>query len=589
MKDLLHTYNQNIEQFTSQFNKKSKFYLIVVYLRLTIFLSSISAIYFLWGNNNLVSTIAIIGIIIFFFLVRKSIDLKEEKNYFQNLISINKNEVLSLYGTYQQYNDGSEYINPQHEYSYDIDLFGNGSFFQYINRTTTNGGSNLLAKGLTESNYENILDRQESIKELSRYIEWRQSFMATATLINTNISDKDTNRWIQKYKPVFSKSIKYLLWIFPLLSILLFVSVYQSFLPIIYIYIWIGLGLGISSIFLKRINAIHSQSTQLTLTLKQYTKLLKLIEQQSFDSKILSYWKSETQQNGLIASQILNKLYRIFNNLDNRSNILTSIFLNGFFLADMRVVYKLDNWISTYSERTNNWFLSIYNFDEMISSANFHYNHPNFEFPTINNNDFLIKVKDLGHPLISNKKRINNNFQIKKENFTIITGANMAGKSTFLRALGINIAMANNGLPVCAAEMNYTPIKLISSMRTTDSLNKEESYFFSELKRLKYIIDASSQENHFIILDEILKGTNSKDKAEGSKKFLERMKHTGSTGVIATHDLSLCTLSSEYNQFTNQYFDAEIINDELYFDYKLKDGQCKNMNASFLLKKMDII
>jgi DNA mismatch repair ATPase MutS len=187
------------------------------------------------------------------------------------------------------------------------------------------------------------------------------------------------------------------------------------------------------------------------------------------------------------------------------------------------------------------------------------------------------------------KKRIANNFSIEKEQFFIITGANMAGKSTFLRTVSLQILMGNTGLPVCATSCHYTPIKLITSMRTTDSLTDDESYFFSELKRLKFVVDEIKTDKYFIILDEILKGTNSTDKAIGSRKFIEKLVRSNSTGIIATHDLSLCEVTEELPQVKNYYFDAEIINDELNFDYRFKEGVCQNMNASFLLKKMEIV
>lgn len=165
----------------------------------------------------------------------------------------------------------------------------------------------------------------------------------------------------------------------------------------------------------------------------------------------------------------------------------------------------------------------------------------------------------------------------------------MAGKSTFLRTVSLQIVMANMGLPVCGTAAEYSPIKLITSMRTTDSLTDDESYFFSELKRLKFIVDEIQNDRYFIVLDEILKGTNSTDKAIGSRKFVEKLVASKSTGIIATHDLSLCKAADELPGVKNHYFDAEIINDELHFDYKFKDGICKNMNASFLLKKMEIV
>jgi DNA mismatch repair ATPase MutS len=165
----------------------------------------------------------------------------------------------------------------------------------------------------------------------------------------------------------------------------------------------------------------------------------------------------------------------------------------------------------------------------------------------------------------------------------------MAGKSTFLRTVSLHMVMANMGLPVCAHSSVYSPIKLITSMRTSDSLTDDSSYFFSELTRLKYIVDAIKEDNYFIILDEILKGTNSTDKAIGSRKFVEKLVASHATGIIATHDLSLCEIEKELDEVENYYFDAQIIDDELYFDYTFKKGICQNMNASFLLKKMEIV
>ena len=275
--------------------------------------------------------------------------------------------------------------------------------------------------------------------------------------------------------------------------------------------------------------------------------------------------------------------------LDQRNNIMVAVFLNALLLWDLKQVIKIENWIATYKETVENWFDIISFFDAQNSLANFAFNHPIFSFPKISNENLIIEANNLGHPLLKESTRINNDFSINNQHFFIVTGANMAGKSTFLRTVSLAIVMANMGLPVCAKSFKYSPVKLITSMRTSDSLADKESYFFSELKRLKFIVDEIKSEDYFIILDEILKGTNSVDKAIGSKKFVQKLVNSKSTGIIATHDLSLCEIEKDLPKVENYYFDAEIINDELNFDYKFKDGICKNMNASFLLNKMEII
>jgi DNA mismatch repair ATPase MutS len=269
--------------------------------------------------------------------------------------------------------------------------------------------------------------------------------------------------------------------------------------------------------------------------------------------------------------------------------MLLGFFINGFLLWDLYQCYQIEEWMKTYSHKAEDWFAIIAEMDALNSLANFTFNHTQYTFPKLSEQEGLLEATDFVHPLLDPAKAVTNNFKIEDQQFFIITGANMAGKSTFLRTVSLGIVMANVGLPVCATSFKYSPIKLITSMRTSDSLTDDESYFFSELKRLKFIVDAITTDNYFIILDEILKGTNSTDKALGSRKFIEKLVASHSTGIIATHDLSLCEVAKELPDVKNHYFDAEIINDELYFDYTIKTGVAQNMNASFLLKKMKIV
>jgi DNA mismatch repair ATPase MutS len=324
-------------------------------------------------------------------------------------------------------------------------------------------------------------------------------------------------------------------------------------------------------------------------TFQQYHQLLAFIETENFESELMKEVKTSITSESKKASVILKEFSRAIDSLDQRNNFLFGVLANGFFLWDLRHSYRLEKWIEHHHTAVEHWFEAVERTDAYNSLGNFAFNHQTYTYPEILPAGEGIKAKNLGHPLLDAGKRINNDFEIDGKQFFIITGANMAGKSTFLRTVALQILMSNIGLPVCAENCKYAPVKLITSMRTSDSLGDDESYFFSELKRLKYIVEKIQAENYFIILDEILKGTNSTDKAIGSRKFVQRLVGSNSTGIIATHDLSLCEISNELQQVKNFYFDAEIVNDELHFDYHLKDGICQNMNASFLLRKMKII
>ena len=559
-------------------------------LRLIVFLTTVVGIYFYSKNTTILIPIIVVGIGVFVYLIFRHAILQDEKKLLEKLISINKKELDILNGHYLDSDSGEGYIDSSHFYSFDIDLFGKGSFFQYCNRTATKGGRAEFVKTLNENKISEIEEKQDAIKDLASKPKWRQQFSAIASLVKVQHSPKSIVNWIHNYTSVFSNRISSLLILFPLVSLAVLLLVSFQILPFKALVFWFFTGLGVSMLFLKKVNKIYETSGKAKDTFKQYHKLLYKVETIEFTSKVLKEKQQDIQSKSLKASIIFEKFSKVLEALDQRNNMMVAVFLNSFLLWDLQQVVKIEKWIATYRDTVENWFDIISFFDAQNSLANFAFNHQRFSFPEISDEKKdVIDAKNLGHPLLKPATRIDNDFIINNQHFFIVTGANMAGKSTFLRTVSLAIVMANMGLPVCAKSFKYSPIKLITSMRTTDSLTDDESYFFSELKRLKFIVDEIKNEDYFIILDEILKGTNSTDKAIGSKKFVQKLVSSKSTGIIATHDLSLCEIEKDLKEVENFYFDAEIIDDELNFDYKLKDGICKNMNASFLLKKMEII
>ena len=558
-------------------------------LRLAVFLSLAFCTWFFFGNIKILVPILVSGIALFLYLVSIYSDLKLLKKKTQKLIKINQLEINVLDGDVSSLDFGNEFINPSHDYSYDIDLFGKGSLFQYINRTSLATGKEQLASVLSENSIDSILDKQEAIQELSSKPKWRQNFSATGSLIHDEVTIKTIINWLHQHQAFVPKIMRILPNIFAVFLIIVFALNYFDFVSNFGLAIWFFIGLGITGAYVMKINNLYLHANKAKDTFKQYHQLLSLIEKEEFKSDLLKQKQEEIKTDVKKASEIFLEFSKILDAFDQRNNMIIGIFANAFALRDLHHCYKIEQWMHTHLKKVESWFEVIAFFDAQNSLANFNFNHPTFSFPKLVGINNSIVAENIGHPLLSEKKRVTSSVTINNEEFFIITGANMAGKSTFLRTVSLSIVMANIGLPVCAKSFSYSPIKLITSMRTTDNLSEDESYFFSELKRLKYIVDAIEKDNYFIILDEILKGTNSTDKAIGSKKFVKKLVGSQSTGIIATHDLSLCEITAELPQVKNYYFDAEIINDELHFDYFLKDGVCKNMNASFLLKKMEIV
>lgn len=582
-------YNQQIEKYQRHLDAASKKLGLSSLLRLLIFLALVYAVYHFWGNVSVLVPVLLVGVAIFLFLVSRHSDLKYERDRYRELININQIELKVLKRDFHQLPTGQEFEDPLHPFSQDVDLFGKGSFFQYLNRTSLSEGTKKLAALLLENNIEGIAEKQKAIRELAEKADWRQNFSAIAVLVKTKTSTRIITDWFKSYKSFVPKLMSWLPWLFSVVSVALITGFFFDVITGIQLGAWFFFGLAITGIYLKKINLLSTHVSEVQDTFHQYYQLLGLIEETDFYSAILKEKRNIIHLNEQKASSILRKFSKAIDALDQRNNMIFGILGNGFLLWDLRQSYRLEKWITAYGSQVEKWFEVIEFLDAYNTLGNFSFNHPGYVFPELHSDSHITEATALAHPLLDPEKRVANDFSIEKEQFFIITGANMAGKSTFLRTVSLHIVMANLGLPVCAASCSYTPIKLITSMRTTDSLTDDESYFFSELKRLKFIVEEIKKDKYFIILDEILKGTNSTDKAIGSKKFIEKLVASHSTGIIATHDLSLCEVADELPQVENFYFDAEIISDELNFDYKFKEGICQNMNASFLLKKMEIV
>ena len=581
-------YQNRISTFDSQRKKAAQRAGWLTFLRLVIFILTATTAYLLWPQYKFVAASIVVGGILFFIAVFYHEKVSQRKRYLSQLIKINQDEIAYLKGDLSSFQNGLKYKNDQHDFCNDLDIFGEASVFQKINRTALNEGEEQLAESFKSNDINDISSKQNIIKELAEKIDFRQSFTAEASLVKSEISNHVLANWLNSYKSFSPKIAPYLSLVFSIISVGLISLLFMGILEFKHILLWLLVGIGITGIYIKKINRLLQFINQTQSVFQQHSALIQLIEKTGFQSEKLQAIQSDFTSEDEKASVLIYKLTKLIDSLEQRSNLLVGIFLNGFLLWDIRLCYNIEKWIAQHGAKVEKWLYHISEIDAQNSLANFAYNQDTYVYPKLTDQHQL-KVKNLIHPSLDPQKAVGNSLSISGDDFLIITGANMAGKSTFLRSIGTLIAMANCGLPVAADQCEYQPIKLISSMRTADSLAGEASYFYAELARLKKIIDKIEHEPHFIILDEILKGTNSEDKAKGSQKFVERLVKTRSAGLIATHDLSLCQVADEHDEVSNYHFDAQIIKDELYFDYQLKEGICENMNASFLLRKMKIV
>lgn len=588
MQDLKEFYLSEREKHQQALQKTKKRLSLLATLRLSVFVALALAGYFLW-DTKIVFVVVPLGIVLFLYLVTSFSDVKRHKAYLERLIDINTNELEVLARRYHHLPDGKEFLQPDHPYAQDLDLFGRGSFYQYANRTTLPQGREVFAGLLLDGYPKDIAKKQEAIQELAKLPEWRQHFSSLAGETNPKIAPNLVADWMKNHKPFTPKWVGIVAPLFALGSILWIVLAILGVVPEILVLVWYFFGVGIVGRHSKKIIKFATHVPQAQETIQQHQRLISELEDQTFTSELLQDIQKKLEVKGEKTSKVLKSFAQRMDIFEQQNNLLVLMFGQGLLLWSLYFAHRLEIWIAKYGNDVEEWFSAMAQFDAYNSLGTYAFNHPDHAYPEITDGPMTLQAKAVGHPLVDPEKNVLNDFTIGKGRFSIVTGANMAGKSTFLRAVSLQIVMANMGLPVKGKEVKYKPVRLLTSMRSSDSLTDETSYFYAELKRLKYIVDELEKEECFVVLDEILKGTNSVDKAEGSKKFVEKLVRSGATGLVATHDLSLCTLANELSQVENHYFDAQIVNGELYFDYRFKEGICQNMNASFLLKKMGIV
>jgi hypothetical protein len=518
-----------------------------------------------------------------------------KKQRFNNTFILTlEQELEACNGKHSSFDGGIEFTDPTHIYATDLDIFGNHSLFQALNRTTSFLAKSTLSVWLLNSLNEKkeILLRQESIKELSSLPEWRLQMRTHGLLADENPNDLDSLfNWL-KLNPLFAgKRFQVAIWLIPVLSVSSIVLLSAGILTYQLFLIYLLMVLGFAGFYTKRINRRHMMLSRKVELLEKYADRFRMVEDTSFKSSLMLKHQQSLQQNNHTASGGIHKLGRITASLDTRLNLLAGFVLNFILLWDIRQMRRLEQWQQTHKDTAPLWFDTLAQTEALASMAAFNYANPEFIFPVIDETKFSVLAENAGHPLIPSLGRVDNTIEIVGEGrFNIITGANMAGKSTYLRTIGVNMVLALAGAPVCAKSFTCYPAPIFTSLRTTDSLSSNTSYFYAELLRLKALIDRlNAGEKLFILLDEILKGTNSTDKQAGSKALLTQLIGLNASGFIATHDLELGSLAITFpERVRNFHFESEIKGDELFFDYKLKPGIARNMNATFLMQRMGI-
>ncbi len=595
MTDPLEMYRQQIAKHTTELRKLEKRSSLFGWLRLLSIVLFFICISLAWAQQMIIFIVpALVFIIGFFFILTNHINTNDKIDNLKRLIGINQTEINVLNHHFTDLPDGDNYKPEHHEYANDLDIFGRASLFQYINRCTSEQGNKLFAYWLLNpASTETILERQDAVKELSGQTGWRQQLQSYGIAKPLQVkTEKQIDNWLEEPYQFINKTYWHILrFILPAISIGLLIlhiaDVIGSgiFYPVLFLMFIVSMG--ISRLVMPAFNQLNKIAPQLETLYDS----VAWIEKADFKSAYLNNLRNKYVSGQARSSQTIKELKRILDRTDIRLNPLVFLPLNTFSFWDLQQVLILEKWKRENKEHIDDWFHSLAETECISSLANLSFNNPCWGFPTIAEQHGTFIADSLGHPLIPKEKLVTNSFSTEgTQGLGLITGSNMAGKSTFLRSVGVNIALAVMGSAVYARSLTVSNMKVISSMRISDNLEENTSTFYAELKKLKEVIGAVYQnEKVFLLLDEILRGTNSADRHTGSKALIKQLIQHNAVGLIATHDLELAKLAEKFpGKLHNYHFDVQVANDELFFDYKLKRGICTSMNASILMKKTGI-
>ena len=589
-------YQKQIDHYTARLKQIKKRRNLITLAKLLTFGYMIFLIYLLINHSTQPLLLLGIGaILVFIFLTLWDSQIIYRQHLIEELLRINTLESDYLAGNFSALDQGERFNDPAHPYAHDLDLFGEDSLFQHLNRTVTFSGTQKLVSWLLSlsKDPEVIHSRQQAAEELCAEPEWCQHFRAAGALHPTQALDAVILKSGPTESPFFSKhsTVRLILWIANTIVIVSWAVTSFTPLPFSISLVLSLLQLSALALYIKKINAYHQRLNLFLKTISNYLPLVRLIHDQSFRSPYLQKIRRSLFTPESNSLQALTQLHRIQNSLDQRGNIVIAFILNGLYLKDFHTLLRLDHWRKKYGPDIETWTDVLSEADALISMANYRFNHPAYCLPVICQ-DRLLDTEEIGHPLLKSERNVTNDFSIRSlHQIAIVTGANMAGKSTFLRTIGVNLILAQSGNVVCSRYFAFQPMTLFTSMRTTDSLSKDTSYFHAEILRLQQLVNIAQQEDKvFIILDEMLKGTNSVDKLNGSLAFLKRILSYPISGLVATHDLALGELADDFPEhFFNVCFEIVHSGSQITYDYKLHPGISSNMNASILLKQMGLI
>lgn len=594
-KDIKGFYNDYTEKYSAQLKTVKQQINLISNIRLAVALIAIAAsVYAYRIDPYFFFSVVVSGIVGFFLLVFYHETLHQRKCSTENVLNVLHRNLSRLSGNWTDYSDtGNDFVNDEHPFCTDLDMFGKGSLFQWLSSSHTFYGRKQLASDIlqTPSTTGQVVQQQGAVTDCAKHFNFRLLFEAAALDIKVQSDQEPLLKWAESGVSRWASMAPWLFYAEPFVAALsaIICSVFFK-IPLI-AYIIYTVHLLLFALFFISNKKFMDRFEACATTVLVYSRLLSLIEKEDFSNKVLLRYKNDlVSENGTVVSKELKKLSQLISSMEIRYNPLGHFIANVGLLWDLRLRINAENWKKNNSRNLRKWFEIIGWFESINSFSGIAFEHQDWYYPQITD-EARLSCTDMGHPLIPDNRRIHNSFSIKDNHVAIITGSNMSGKSTFLRTVGVNMVLAYAGAPVCGKSMCVPLVKIFSSMRIGDDLSGNVSTFYAELLKIKRIIDEDKNGTPILfLLDELFRGTNSSDRHEGAVAVLSKLKKPGNIGLISTHDLQLCELAQgDQRGYENYHFTETYNENGIAFDYTLRQGPSTTRNALYLIKMLGIV
>ena len=485
---------------------------------------------------------------------------------------------------------GDRFTNEAHPYARDLNLFGHGSVFELLCTSRTRAGQNKLAGWLLEpAPPEEIRTRQHAVKELKERSKFRESLFTAGATLRIGLRPEALAAWAVKPFSVQSPAVAIsaialaTLWLACLA--LAGKEIYWPVLLVSFI------NMIVNGNFKKRLKDVIWQTEAAAEDLDLLAAVLRVIEEEPFGAGRLADLQSSLRVGRTTASVAIRRLDRITRFLEHRRNLAIRS-IDSFFFYTVLCALKAESWRRKYGPAIRAWLDALGEIESLAALSCYAFEHPNDAWPEFCTGEPLFEAEQLAHPLVPETRAVRNDVKLGYGlQLMVLSGPNMSGKSTLVRAIGLNAVLAQCGAPVRATRLKMSPLAVGASICVLDSLQGGVSRFYAEIKRLKLISDATHGPIPVLfLLDELLSGTNSHDRLQGSELLVRALVQQGAIGLITTHDLALARIpDSMKGRARNYHFDDRLENGKLIFEFKLKEGVAQTSNALRLMESIGLL